>query len=109
MQYGISIKMNGDRADEMKTKRMEIDVPDMDQNGYVAFDLDKAEISCTYDEKHGFTEICANKDGLVALAKVLLQLAMSDEDNSHTEMDQYGYFTEGSSGLSIVKKSNGGE
>lgn len=52
MQYGISIKMNGDRADEMKTKRMEIDVPDM---------------------------------------------------------DQYGYFTEGSAGLSIIKKSNGGE
>lgn len=43
------------------------------------------------------------------LAKVFLQLAMSDEENTHTEMDQFGYFTEGSSGLSIVKKSDGRE
>ena len=93
----------------MKIKRIEIDVPDMDQNGYVSFDLEEAEISCTYDKKYGITEIQANKDGLVALAKVFLQLAMSDEENTHTEMDQFGYFTEGSSGLSIVKKSDGRE
>lgn len=103
------IQINGDQTRNMQTKRIEIDVPDMDQNGYVSFDLIEAEISCSYDETHGFTEIHANKKGLVALAKVFLQLAMSDEENTHTEMDQFGYFTEGSSGLSIVKKSDGRE
>lgn len=90
----------------MKTKRIEIEVPDMDQNGYVAFELDEVDISCSYDEKYGFTEIRANKSGLVALAKVLLQLAMSDEEMTHTEMDEFGYFNEGSSGLSIIKKDH---
>ena len=83
-----------------------LEVPNMDKNQAILFDTDNINISCQYDEKYAITTIKANKSGLIALSKICLQLAYSNHDIVHAELDEYNYFEVNSSAISIEKTDN---
>lgn len=72
----------------------------------ISFDTENINISCRYDSKYTITEIKSNRSGLLALAKILLQLAHSSHDAAHVELDEYNYFEENSNAISIEKIDN---
>ena len=86
--------------------KVSISVPNMDKNQCVILDTDDIDISCQYDRENFIAEIDANKSGLIALAKIFLQLAYSTHKIAHIELDEYGYLNETSCAISIEKKNN---
>ncbi len=86
--------------------KITIEVPNMDKNEAMLYDTDNINISFELDERYNIAELRANKSGLIAIAKVCLQLANSTKDNAHTELDKYNYFEDNSIGLSIEKTDN---
>ena len=85
---------------------MVIKVPNRDKNGSMIYDTDDIDIFCEYEEKYNMAVLRANRTGLIAIAKICLQLANSTDDIIHAELDEFNYFEKNSIGLSIEKKNN---
>lgn len=95
-----------DRNENIIMDKIFLEVPNVDKNQCFVFDTDDINILCQYDDKYSYTELRANKSGLIALAKICLQLAFSTHEMIHVDLDEYNYFGEKSSGLSIIKTDN---
>ena len=93
-------------TNDFMTDKISIDVPNMDKNQCMILDTDGIDMTCHYNGKYSVTEIQANRSGLIALAKICLQLANSEEEVVHIELDEYNYLAEKSTALSIEKKNN---
>ena len=82
---------------------MNINVPSYDKKGFKFVWEDDAAIKCTVNNNAVLIE--ANRDGLVSLARHMLELAQdSAPEGTHFHLDEFNSLEEGSSEMIIVKK-----
>lgn len=82
---------------------MYIDVPEYDKKSFKFVWEDDSSIKCTVTNDAVLIE--ANRDGLVSLARHILELAQdSAPDGTHFHLDEFNSLEAGSSEMIIVKK-----
>lgn len=82
---------------------MYINVPSYDKSGFKFIWEDDAAIKCTVSNNTVLIE--ANSDGLVSLARHILELAQgSTPEGTHFHLDEFNSLEEGSSEIVFVRK-----
>lgn len=88
---------------------MEIHVPGYSSKNGFTFNWEPGfSVKCTTCDIEGILEVRleANKQGLISLARHLLELSQdSVPENYHIHLDEYGSLEEGSTELIIIKRS----